>query len=498
MRLRSVPSTPANPNTASVQPNPFRRAWRTSPVRQVQILVPDDRREEVISVLDEWNVDRVIVSGDVEEDDYSMVFFPIPTDAVEHVMDDLYEAGLPADTYTTVTGTELAVGEHVDALQRRWAGTPNTISPRSLESKVRDIRPNTRAFLWMMFLSAIIATAGLLQGSPAVIVGSMVIAPIVGPALASSVGLLRGERRMLIDGVSSQALGLAVAVVGAALLAALARAFQFVPPGMAVTDLQFVTVRIAPGFLSLVVGTAAGAAAAYSMVTKGAISLVGVMIAAALVPAAATAGIGLAWNQPTVAVGALLLLILNLAGIDLAGVVMLRYLGYGTGEKQVTEETELLESEADGGSGAGRSPFLPGAGSRTTLLVTGLVVAAVVLGTGAATVQQVGFERAVNQEVDALLDDPTYESLQVAEVRYQYSHPVLALDPATVTVTFSRTGDGEYPDLAARLDERITRRTGEAVVVRVQFVDYQVSENDADRTGERPVVTGPRAAGPRR
>ena len=460
-------------------------------MRQVQILVPDEDREGVLAILDEWEIDYAITPSNAEGD-YLMVFFPIPTDAVEHVMDDLYEAGLDTNAYTTVTSTELAVGKRLDALQRRWAGTPNTISPRSLESKVRDIKPNTRAFLWMMFLSAIIATAGLLQGSPAVIVGSMVIAPIVGPALASSIGFLRGERRMLIDGLSSQALGLGVAVVGAALLAALLRLFEFVPPGLAVTDLQFVTVRLAPGFLSLVVGVAAGAAAAYSLVTKGAISLVGVMIAAALVPAAASAGIGLAWNQPILAVGALLLLVLNLAGIDLAGVAMLRYLGYGTGEKQVTVETALLESEAngastndskqdsseqhsDGGSDSSQNPFLPGISSRTTLIVAAVVVAVVVLGVGAATVQQIGFERAVNQEVDATITEPAYDSLQLAEIRYQYSHPLLALDPATVTVTFTRTDEREYPALSARLDERITRRTGEQVVVRVRFVDYQVS-----------------------
>ena len=442
-------------------------------MRQVQIHVPDDRRKEVLAVLDEWSIDYVITSGDVESDGYSVVFFPIPTDAVEHIMADLYEAGLETDTYTTVTSTELAIGEGLDDLQRRWAGTPNTIAPRSLESKVRDIRPNTRAFLWTMFLSAIIATAGLLQGSPAVIVGSMVIAPIVGPALASSVGILRGERRMLIDGLSSQAMGLGVAVMGSALLAALLRLFGFVPPGLAVTDLQFVTVRLAPGFLSLVIGIAAGTAAAYSMVTKGTISLVGVMIAAALVPAAATAGIGLAWNQPALATGALLLLLVNLAAIDLAGVAMLRYLGYGTAGKQVTEEEELIDGESD--DSGGDSSYLPGLGSRATLLVTGVLVAAVLLGTGAATVQQIGFERAVNQETAAVLDRPAYDSLQVSNIRYEYSHPLLALDPVTVTVTFSRTDGRTYPALAAQLDEAITRQTGEDVAVRVTFDDYQVS-----------------------
>lgn len=441
-------------------------------MRQVQILVPDERREEVRGVLDEWELDYVVTTGDVETDGYSVVFFPIPTDAVEHVLDDLYEAGLANDTYTTVTSTEFAVGKGLESLQRRWAGTPNTISPRSLESKVRDVRPNTRAFLWTMFLSAIIATAGLLQGSPAVIVGSMVIAPIVGPALASSVGFLRGERRMMLDGLSSQALGLGVAVVGAALLAALLRLFGFVPPGLAVTDLQFVAVRVAPGLLSLIIGVAAGAAAAYSMATKGTISLVGVMISAALVPAAATAGIGLAWNQPKLAIGALLLLLVNLASIDLAGVLMLRYLGYGASQGSIGGE--LVgggETSDDGGSSA-----LPGIGTRTTLAVATLFIVAVLLVTGFATVQQSGFERAVNQETVDLVDRPAYDSLQIADVGYEYEHPLVALDPATVTVTFSRTDDGSYPDLATRLDERITARTGENVEVRVRFVDYQVSE----------------------
>ena len=448
-------------------------------MRQVQILVPDDRRDAITNVLDEWEVDYVATTGDAEENGYSVIFFPIPTDAVEHVLDDLYEAGLDVDTYTTVTSTELAIGENVDELQRRWAGTPNSISPRSLVSKVRDIRPNTRAFLWLMFLSAVLATAGLLQGSPAVIVGSMVIAPIVGPALASSVGLLRGDRRMLLDGLSSQALGLGVAIIGAALLAALLRAFAFIPPGLAVTDLEFVTVRLAPGLLSLAIGLAAGAAAAYSMVTKGTISLVGVMIAAALVPAAATVGIGMAWAEPILAVGALLLLVLNLAAIDLAGYAMLRYLGYGSGIEEVTvegdEQTFSLQSEPDDSKQEQSVSGFPGLGTNATLLVTALLVLAVLLSVGFATVQQVGYERAVNQEVSALLDDPSYDDLQIVEIRYQYRNPVLQLEPETVTVSLSRTSDREYPDLAARLDERITRRTGESVTVRVRFVDYQVS-----------------------
>ena len=45
----------------------------------------------------------------------------------------------------------------------------------------------------MMGLAAMIATYGLLQGSTAVIIGAMLVAPLMGPLVASGLALVQGN-----------------------------------------------------------------------------------------------------------------------------------------------------------------------------------------------------------------------------------------------------------------------------------------------------------------
>jgi len=57
-------------------------------------------------------------------------------------------------------------------------------------------------------------------------------------------------------------------------------------------------------------------------------ALVGVMIAVALIPPAATTGLGLAYLEPNIAVSSFLLVILNLLCINLAALITLWFKGY--------------------------------------------------------------------------------------------------------------------------------------------------------------------------
>ena len=60
----------------------------------------------------------------------------------------------------------------------------------------RGARPDTDFFV-MMGLSAIIATYGLLQGSTAVIIGAMLVAPLFTPILALSLAIAQGDIRLI-------------------------------------------------------------------------------------------------------------------------------------------------------------------------------------------------------------------------------------------------------------------------------------------------------------
>jgi uncharacterized membrane protein len=136
---------------------------------------------------------------------------------------------------------------------------------------------------------------------------------------------------MVTDGLRSLLFGLLLAVVTATAAGWGLQVGGFFPPALAVSAVEQIGSRVSPGVLSLLLGLCAGAAA-FGVATDLPLSLVGVAIAAAVVPAAASVGIGVVWALPTVALGSATLLVVNTASIVLAGSRTLWYLGYRPAE----------------------------------------------------------------------------------------------------------------------------------------------------------------------
>jgi len=429
-------------------------------VRLVQFALPPDSRESVLSALDDEGVDYVLVDGA----DDTLVEFPLPAQAVEPVLSDLRDAGLD-DRYVVVASAESAVTERFDDLEARYvegSEADESIDPDELAATARDMTPNAAPYYSMPVLSAVVALSGLLLDSPAVVVGSMVIAPQVGSALTAAVGVVLADRGMVRSGLRAQVVGLSVAVAGAAAVGWVVQAAGFVPAALDVptvtpinqrispaaldvTTVTQISQRISPGALSLVVGLAAGAAGSLGLATALPVSLVGVMIAAALIPAAAAVGVGIAWGLPVVAAGAALLLASNFAAINVVAPGVLWALGY---------------RPADWGDAPLRRY------ARVGLVV--LVLGAAFVGAAALTADQMAFERDANRAVAATLDAGEYDDLTLVGVRSTV--PVAGGDYG-VTVVVERPDDRSYPELAGRIRGALADRTGRLVPVEVQFVD---------------------------
>ncbi|MFC3478610.1 TIGR00341 family protein [Halobacterium litoreum] len=412
-------------------------------MRLVQFALPADSRESVLAVLDDEGVDYVLVDGA----DDTLVEFPLPAQAVEPVLSELRDAGLD-DRYVVVASAESAVTERFDDLEARYvegSEADESIDPDELAATARDMTPNAATYYSMTVLSAVVALAGLLLDSPALVVGSMVIAPQVGSALTAAVGVVLADRGMIRSGLRAQVVGLTVAVAGAAAVGWLVQAASFVPGALDVTTVTQISQRISPGALSLVVGLAAGAAGSLGLATALPVSLVGVMIAAALIPAAAAVGVGIAWGLPVVAAGAALLLASNFAAINVVSPAVLWTLGY---------------RPADWGDAPWRRYARVGA----VVLVLGAAFA----GAAALTADQMAFERDANRAVADTLDADEYDDLTLVGVRSTV--PVAGGDYG-VTVVVERPDDRSYPELAGRIRGALADRTGRLVPVEVQFVD---------------------------
>ena len=445
-------------------------------MRLLQISVRDDRRDAVLDVLREYQLGYTVSDGAADQADRTNVSFAVPADAVEFVLDDLEAEGFDRTDFTVSLNTEFTHFEDVDEVQNRWGQSPNRLAPDALRSKSKDLRRNRRSYIWMMVLSAVVATAGLFLGSPAVVVGSMVIAPIVSPVLTADVGIVRNDRDMLIRSLHMQLFGLAVAIVAAAAFAFLMREFHVVPLALNIEQMELMSLRISPSILAVVIGVTAGAAGAYGLATKGQVTIVGVMIAAALIPTAAAVGIGVAWGNAVVAVGALLLLVVSIIGVNVGGAAMLLYLGYRPDE--VDESLFTFDS----------------ARRMAVVLATLLLVAGIVATTGVAFLQQSSFERSVNEAVTDVVGQEEYRALGVRSVAIEYRAPTFS-DRTLVTVTLTRTDqEQQFPALPDTLAETVAERTGSDVVVQVQYVDY---ERSGVASAERRPARHPGAAATR-
>ena len=436
-------------------------------MRLVRLLIDEDNLEAIVDILTENDVDFIITPGDRDSPDSQIIEFPSPPDGLGVVLDEVRGAGLD-DDYIVVLSAENASTPHIEDLQDQYANDYDPLRLPELRSKARDQSQDPLSYAAMIFLSAIIATAGLLVSSPAILIGSMVIAPLVGPVLTATVGAVAGDRPMLIDSIRIQALGLVSGVAGATLFSIVAKFIGLAPSTLDISSLELIALRTSPSAFAIIVGAAAGAAAAFGLTTKGSNSLIGVMIAAALIPAAATVGIALAWSEYLIVLGSALLLVGTMAVINLAMVLVL----WGLYREQETDDLSFAD----------RTP------SRAAVVTAGLIVVAAAI-TGVTVSQQALFQRSVTEEVDNVLDDPMYAGVDAVTVQTGYAGVGAGMisSPQSATITVSAS-NSSYPELSSRLRDRIQART-EGTQVTVRFKTFQQANRTVavTRVGLSPI-----------
>ncbi|PSP84773.1 TIGR00341 family protein [Halobacteriales archaeon QS_1_68_17] len=431
-------------------------------MRLVQLTIPAGKRSVILETLDDEDVDYVVTDETTGREYTGVAYFPLPTNAVEPVLDKLREAGVEEDAYTVIIDAEAVISSRFDKLQERYAEeneSADRIARQELRAKAVEMAPSGRVFVVMTAISAMVATAGLLLDSPAVVVGSMVIAPLIGPAIETSVGSVIDDAELFLRGVKFQLLGGLVAVVGATIFAVAVRTLLLVPPGMDILELTQVSSRLSPDFLSLVIALGAGVAGALTLSTGVSTALVGVMIAAALVPPVGVIGIGIAWERPTVVVNAAVLVLVNILSINLAALATLWYTGYRPESIFKRPETRME------------------VGRRMAVLVAAIVFLSVFLGGVTLTsIQGATFEQRVNQEVGTLLESPEYEGLALLDLTIERSSSLPLREQRTnITVTVGRPRTTEYPDLAERIKQRAAAETDQPVSVQVRFVEVDTA-----------------------
>ncbi|MFB4162955.1 TIGR00341 family protein [Alteribacillus sp. JSM 102045] len=186
-------------------------------------------------------------------------------------------------------------------------------SRHELYSVVYESSEISKSFSWFLFLSALVATAGIIKNSPAIVIGAMMIAPLIGPFSAVAFASVLGDYKLLRQSIISSLYGLAIP-----LGVAITFGYFFVLP---VNSQEFLS-RMNIELIDIVAALASGAAGAISFLKRVAEAFVGVMVSVALLPPAVVLGMTVGAAKWQAALTPLLLLLVNISSIVLSAIVV--------------------------------------------------------------------------------------------------------------------------------------------------------------------------------
>lgn len=261
-------------------------------IRLIQIVTPVDRHDELLRLLDE--ADPASQWTTEIDDERVLTSVLMRMEQVEALSDAVREEFEDCECFRVMlypveaTYPKLPEPEKDDPDASSGAQEEKSWSPRfgrvSREELIQDIEGSSKTtpvFLVMVALASIVASVGLIKDSPAIIIGAMVIAPLLGPNMALALGTTLGDLKMIRTAIRSNLVGLGIVLVCSA-------AFGYFVQVDNMSD--ELTARTVVDLGDILVALASGAAGAIAFTSGAPATVVGVMVAVALLPPTSACG----------------------------------------------------------------------------------------------------------------------------------------------------------------------------------------------------------------
>lgn len=185
------------------------------------------------------------------------------------------------------------------------------VSREELYSNINAGINNTQNYIAMVVIACVVAAIGLIRNDIAIIIAAMVIAPLLGPNMALSLATTLADKELAKVAAWLSFLGAGISLS----IAACIGYFVEVNP-----DVAAIAARTSLGVSDLVLALASGVAGALAFTAGAPATLIGVMVAVALMPPLVTSGMLYGAGYWGLATNALWLTFANVICVNLAGV----------------------------------------------------------------------------------------------------------------------------------------------------------------------------------
>ena len=286
-------------------------------LRLVEISVPNEKQDSVKELINAENPAGIWVDRLSEHKTQIKVLFQ--ANKTEMLLDKL-ERALSGDDYRIILLPVEATLPRIKIEDEKKEETEEKekekkshmrVSREELYSEIKESASLNSVFVAMVALSTVVASIGLLKDNVAVIIGAMVIAPLLGPNVGLALATTLGDFQLAKHSLKTNITGIVIAF----LLSFVAGYF------LRLESLNGELLsRTSADLSDIALAIASGIAGALAFTSGLSTTLIGVMVAVALLPPLVSVGLLAGSGFYAEALGALVLLGINLISINLSSV----------------------------------------------------------------------------------------------------------------------------------------------------------------------------------
>lgn len=292
----------------------------------LRLIVPADRTDEVVRTVEKTvgTTHLVVLPGVARVPAGDVVLVDVAREAGDTLLGELRALGLDADGSIAVENIDLSLSRRAEEAEKEAPGEgADAVLWEHLTEATHEESTLSVTFLAFLVLATMIAACGVVLDNAILIVGAMAVGPEFGPLAGLSTALVQRAPRLAARSLIALVAGFVGAMALTTGFGVLMDAFGLFHKDMLERARPNTDFIWKPDMFSFVVALLAGVAGTLSLTSAKSGALVGVAISVTTVPAAANAAVALGYGDIDQMWGSTEQLLLNLAGIVVAGTLTL-------------------------------------------------------------------------------------------------------------------------------------------------------------------------------
>jgi uncharacterized hydrophobic protein (TIGR00271 family) len=289
-------------------------------MKQVQVTIPNEPEDRITSILKILKEDikiknMILLPGSKN----SLLIFRCESDALPDILKYLSKIGI---------GTSFGIIDVLDlvltlpeesVIKTDKPEIEKRVSSEEIQKSLYKSLESSFNYVLFIILAALTAGSGLLLSSTTIVIASMIISPLMAPILCVAFGISVLNRKMIKRGMLLQLYGFLIALGIGLVLGYGHQVF-----GLSDDPTREMLLRYYPGILDFIIALAAGIAVGFSLTNVMESSIVGIAIAASLLPPVVNVGLAIGYGYYDLALGSFVLYIMNFFVINISTILVFK------------------------------------------------------------------------------------------------------------------------------------------------------------------------------